>query len=253
MQRKQKTIAIFLFLFSLGAAGLSSMASGTDSTEKQVRISGRVMDFANRPIAGASVQLKNSGFQDVAEATSGNDGSYSLSVPKGNYMALTAVKDYQTKFLEYWAWNVPANEDLEINPRFDRLEVYALNAWRPQGGYPSYQIYFRPMSLAKVTKKVIEAGGMENLGKLPLLDIAPDLSPADIVATIDGETVNVLRVNKILEAVGPGQDMVGYVIQAELPKQRTVKDYRVITITLTDHETGEKGEASLFLGADPLI
>ncbi len=249
MRTKQKSIAIFLFFLGIVIFGFSESVSGIDITENHARIYGRVTDFTNRPIAGATVELKNSSFKNVAATMSASDGSYALSVPKGNYMALAAVKDYQTEFLEYWAWNVPVNEDLEINPRFDRLEVYALNAWRPQGGYPSYQIYFRPMSLTKVTKKVSEAGGMENFGKLPLLDIAPDVNLADIIATIDGQAVNVLKVNKILEAIGPEQSMVGYVIQTELPEQKTMKDYSIITVTLTDHETGEKGEASLFVGA----
>ena len=253
MRKKQKAVAIFLFLIGIGVGGFSSPASGTGGPENRVRISGRVTDFSNRPIVGASVELKDSRFETVAGATSGSDGGYALTVPKGNYMALTAVKDYQTKFLEYWAWNVPASEDLEINPRFDRLEVYAVNAWRPQGAYPSYQIYFRPMSLTKVTKGVIAAGGMENFGKLPLLDMAPDLSPGDIIVTIDGQAVNILKVNRILEAAGPKQDMVGYVIQTELPERKTVKDYSIITITLTDHETGEKGEAGLFVGGGKLI
>lgn len=76
-------------------------------------------------------------------------------------MALTAVKGYQVQSLEYWAWNAPADTDLEINPRFDRLEVYAINAWRLQGAYPSYQIYFRPLGLSSVAKKVMEAGSLE--------------------------------------------------------------------------------------------
>jgi hypothetical protein len=245
MLRKQKSRVIFLFFVSMGVYGLCAPAGGD-----KIRIWGRVTDFANRPISGATVELNNSQFRAVAKATSGEDGRYALSVPKGNYMGLIAVKDYQTKFLEYWAWNVPAQEDLEINPRFDRLEVYALNAWRPQGAYPSYQIYFRPMSLTKVTNQVTAAGGMENFSKLPLLDMAPDLRPEDIAVTIDSEVVKVLRVSKIKEAAGPEQDMIGYIIQAELPKQKTDKKFSMITVTLTDHETGEKGEASLFIKAE---
>ena len=218
-----------------------------------VRISGRVMDFQNRPIEGASVELKNARFDTVAKAVSGKDGGYSLSAPQGTYMALTAVKDYQTRFLEYWAWSVPADRDLEINPRFDRLEVYAINAWRPQGGYPSYQIYFRPMSLTRVTKRVMEAGGMENLGKLPHLDIAPELAAKDIVVTIDGQTVKILQVSKVREAAGPNQDMTGYVVQTDLPEKKPAGDTSLITITLTDVETGEMGEGSLFLKRSPLI
>ena len=249
MKRQHKAVAISLVFLGVWAAGFSPAASAGAAVpaENQVRISGRVMDFKNQPIPGASVQLKDSHFKTVAEAVSAADGSYSLTAAKGNYMALLAVKDYQTKCLEFWAWNVPATEDLEIDPRFDRLEVYAINAWRPQGAYPSYQIYFRPMSLTKAGKKIAEAGGMEGFAKLPLADIAPDLTLKDIAVTIDGQAVNVLKINRVLEAAGPKQDMVAYVIQADLPKEKPSKNYCVITITLTDHETGEMGEGSLFL------
>jgi hypothetical protein len=244
MQREGKNALLSLFLLGIC---LSASAAGAGGTDKQVRITGRVTDFADRPIAGASIGLKDSGFRNVAETTTGSDGRYALSAAKGNYTALTAVKDYQTKFLEYWAWNVPAAGDLEINPRFDRLEVYAVNAWQPQGAYPSYQIYFRPMILTKVMSKVTAAGGMEKFSKLPRMNIAPDLGAADIAVSIDGQAVGVLKVNKVLESVGPGQDMIGYVVQAELPKRRAAGSYSVITITLTDHETGEKGEGCLFI------
>jgi Carboxypeptidase regulatory-like domain len=229
----------------LAAAALFAFAPGQAPPES-VTISGRVTDFKDQPIEGASVELKDSRFETVAKAMSGKDGRYSLAAPKGQYMALLAVKDYQVKFLEYWAWTVPAVHDLEINPRFDRLEVYAINAWRPQGGYPSYQVYFRPMSLTRVTKKITEAGGMENLGKLPLLDIAPELAAKNIQVTVDGQPVKILKVNKVREAAGPSQDMIGYVIQTDLSENKTAGEYSLITITLTDVETGEMGEGAVF-------
>ncbi len=248
MSEKRMIVAIPAFvLVALAAAYAVRVPAVFAGAEDKARISGRVTDFENQPIPGASIELKDSRFETVAAATSGPDGSYSLTAPKGEYMALAAVKDYQTECLEYWAWNVPAKEDLVIDPRFDRLEVYALNAWRPQGGYPSYQIYFRPMSLTRTIKKIEEAGGMEGLGKLALIDIAPVLASGDIAVTIDGEAVEILKVNKVLESVGPGQDMIGYVIQTELPKRNKSIECRIITVTITDRETGEKGEACLFL------
>lgn len=248
MPGKRLTVVIPVFILVALAAAYFVLASAAPAgAEDKARIYGRVTDFENQPIAGASIELKDSRFETVASATSGQDGSYSLTAPKGEYMALLAVKDYQTKCLEYWAWNVPADEELEINPRFDRLEVYALNAWRPQGGYPSYQIYFRPMSLTRTMKRIEEAGGMEGLGKLALIDIAPVLAAGDIAITIDGEAVGILKINKVLEAVGPGQDMIGYIIQTELPKRNKSIECRIITVTITDRETGEKGEGSLFL------
>lgn len=241
MKRVNRTAVACFFI----ASALSALAAG-QAEPGTVTISGQVTDFKGQPIEGASVELKDSRFETVAKAVSGKDGRYSLAAAKGQYMALLAVKDYQVKYLEYWAWAVPADRDLEINPRFDRLEVYAINAWRPQGGYPSYQIYFRPMSLTRVIKKVTEAGGMENLGKLPLLDIAPELTAKDILVTIDGQVVKILKVNKVREAAGPSQDMIGYVIQTELPESKKAGEYSLITISLTDVETGEMGEGSVF-------
>lgn len=243
MNRRYQEVVKWLLVVVVSA--LPGFAVG-QSAEGRIKISGRVTDFKNQPIEGASVELKNSRFETVAKAVSGKDGRYLLDAEKGNYMALSAVKDYKVRYLEYWAWAIPVERDLEINPRFDRLEVYAINAWQPQGAYPSYQIYFRPMSLTRVIKKITEAGGMDNLRKLPLLDIAPELDVKDVAITIDEQAVKVLRVNKIREAAGPNQDMIGYVIQTDLPENKPAAEYSLITITLTDVETGEMGEGSVF-------
>jgi hypothetical protein len=233
---------------SIFAAGITCAQTGASAVKSPnvVRISGQVADFEGRPIEGAVIELKNAQFNNAAEGKSDKDGRYSLLAPKGTYIALTAVKDYQVKSLEYWAWNVPAEQDLEINPRFDRLEVYAINAWRPQGGYPSYQIYFRPMSLTKTVKKITEAKGMENLKKLPVMDIAPELTAADIQVAIDGQPVKVLLVDKVRESGGPNQYLFAYLIQVELPEKKPVNEYFPITITIVDRATGEKGEGCLF-------
>ena len=116
-------IAIFLLMVCSGNGEQESQNEAT------FKISGRVTDLENQPIKGASVFLKDAKFKDVATAKSDEEGYYSLSAPKGRYMALVAVKQYMTKYLEFWAWNVPGDTDLVINPRFDRMEVYAINAW----------------------------------------------------------------------------------------------------------------------------
>jgi hypothetical protein len=234
---------MIIFLTSV-AFSFAWQASGSPDT---VEIYGRVTDFKSSPIQGAMVMLKDDRFEDVATAISDEDGRYSLAAPKGHYMALAAVKDYQIKNLEYWAWSVPATQNLEINPRFDRIEVYAINAWRPQGAYPSYQIYFRPMSLSRVVKKVVAAGGMEKFNKLPVMDIAPELSKSDIQVSIDGQKVAVLEVNRIREAAGQNQTMFGYLIQVELPEKETEWEYSVINVTLKDSATDEMGEGCCFV------
>jgi hypothetical protein len=240
--------ALILALSSVLAFGQTTagLRQGPPAPAK-ARIYGRVTDFDGKPVEGADVELKTAAFQNAAAVKTGADGSYELRVASGMYIALSAVKDYQTKCLEYWAWNVPAIGEVRIDPRFDRLEVYALNAWRPQGAYPSYEVYFRPMSLTKTVSLVTKSGGMEGLEKLPLIDIAPDLAAGDIEAKADGERVDVLRVNKVREASGPAQDMFAYLIQVALPKEPATGDWIVLDVTLTDRATGERGEGRLYL------
>ncbi len=235
------------------AVGGLTVVSGEAGTRQrpgpaaQARIFGHVRGFDGKPIAGADMELKLARFETAATTQSAADGSYSLTVEPGIYMALAAVKDYRVKSLEYWAWNVPAFGEVEINPRFDRLEVYGLNAWRPQGGYPSYQVYFRPMSLSMTVAALTKAGGVDKLGGLPFIDIAPDLGAKDIAVKVNGEAVDVLRVNKVQEASSPSQALYGYLIQTPLPKATAAGDWLTFDVTITDPATGEKGEGRLYL------
>jgi len=249
-----KKLAI-VFISGILVLAMGSVKARPEAAQAKatVKITGRVTDFKGRPVEGAAVELKNSRFENAAEGVSDKDGRYALTVPRGTYMALAAVKDYQVKSLEYWAWNVPAEQDLEINPRFDRLEVYGINAWRPQGGYPSYQIYFRPMSLTRTIKAVQDAGGMDNLGKLKVIDIAPGLTADDIQVAIDGQPVRVLQLNKVREVSGPNQYLFGYLIQVPLPEKNPGTESFPITITLTDRATGEKGEGCLYFRTARLL
>jgi len=249
MFRKRNVFAIVLMVYVCAlptARGAVRNRSQSAAAKAEITISGRVTDFSGNPVEGAQIELKDDHFRNAATALSGKDGRYEIKAAKGRYMALAAVKDYQVKSLEYWAWNVLAERDIEINPRYDRLEVYAINAWRPQGGYPSLMIYFRPMSFVKVVQKVTEAGGMEALQKLSVIDIAPALDAAGIELSIDGKPARVLQISKVKEATGLSQTMVGYLIQTPLPEKRTDRDYVLINIALHDPSTGEKGEGCLF-------
>ncbi len=245
-----RVIGLVITVAALGVLSVVPAAADepqTSAPAARARIFGHVRDFDGKPIEGADIELKTTRFDNAAATRSAADGSYSLTVEPGMYIALAAVKDYQVSKLEYWAWNVPAAGEVEINPRFDRLEVYGLNAWRPQGGLPSYQIYFRPMSLTMTIAAVTKAGGMDKLGGLSLIDIAPDLEAKDIAVKIDGESVEVLRVNKVQEASGPTRALYGYLIQTPLPKTPPAGDWITVDVTLTDPATGEKGEGRLYL------
>jgi hypothetical protein len=228
--------------------------------ERKIVISGKATDFDNNPLQDAVVEIKNDRFKAIYETCTNDKGEYEIRVRKGLYLALAVFKDYKTKYLEYWAWNVPAYRDLQFNPRIGGIEVYAMNAFVPQGAYPSVLIYFRPMSL-KRSKKV---GGEKALKKVDIIDISPDLSKDDIELRINGKPVKILELNRVLECAGSARSIIAYLIQTTLPKRSIIayliqatlhikipeskrySGYSRIDITLRDAQTGERGEGCLF-------
>ncbi len=213
-------------------------------TEK-VKIHGTVSDYEGQPIDSANVILPDKSFREPLHQTvSDENGNYSVEVSKGNYygMAVVNMNHYGKTHLEYWAWNIPAQNDVEINPRYHKMEVYALNAFRPQGAYPSYYIYFRPMSLSKAQEQ-------EKKGGSPA-DIAPDLEKSEINVEINGENVEIFSVQKVKEynedKNGNTYYMSGYLLQTALP-ERFFDDAQRFRVVLKDRETGDKGEAIYFL------
>jgi hypothetical protein len=230
------------------------------TNEGKILISGRVTDFDNNPLQNAVVEIKNARFDAIYKANTNDKGQYEIFVEKGVYLALMVCKDYKTKYLEYWAWNIPAYQDLQFNPRIDGIEVYAMNAFVPQGAYPSLIIYFRPMSL----KRTQEAGGSNALKNMKVVDISPDLSEDDIELKINGTTVKILEINRVKEYADGISSMIAYLIQSTMPRKSIIayliqsalplrtpnskrySEYLQIDLTLRDKKTGEKGEGCLF-------
>lgn len=220
---------------------------------KSVRVYGKVADFAGNSIEAADVIIMDSRFEPIFKTKTDAGGLYCLDVAPGVYYALMAVRmsDYakerfersqvldETARLEYWAWNVPASRDVELNIRYDRLEVYALNAFRPQGAVPSYIIYFRPMGLTRIMKT-----GMTPVDSI--LKIAPRLSEKDIEVFINGQRVEVLEINDVFESAGVNK-LRGYLIQASIPDRTTTDTHDRIHVVVSDPDTGEQGESTVFV------
>jgi len=209
---------------------------------KKFKLRGRMTNFEGKVLDSASIRVLDNKFESLYETYTNDDGEYELEVERGTYYAFIAVKDYKINNLEYWEWNVPVFNDMEINPRIDKLEVYAINAFQLQGAYPAVNIYFRPMSLSKALA-AMESGEIETA---EIVDICPKLNKESIEVNINGDRVNIFELNKILEYCGGNQHMYSYLIQVALPKDFNKDIYNKIRITLTDYEIGEKGEGSCY-------
>lgn len=136
------------------SVGLAVSASDT------VSISGTITDFNGNPIDSCAVMIMNPDFSTAYETVSDDSGRYALSgVPRGKYACLYALRlkeyprqnmvDEPDMRLEFWAWNLPAYDDMELNIRYDKLELYGTNVISEYGGRKELLIYTRPMSVTK--------------------------------------------------------------------------------------------------------
>lgn len=249
-------IKIFLLISLIGLSSCWSHKNG-------FIISGQVTDFNNNPIDSVSIHLKDRNFRNLYSTLTDKNGNYSLKVNQGNYYCLYAIKesDYRKTKLEYWTWNVPVYKNLEINPQYDKIEIYGINVFEPQvTPQNTYIIYFRPMSLSK-SLKIVEKQNIssEQFTKVEqaetliknekVIDISPlTISKNELEIEVNGKSASILNIQKIKEYA---RDLFiyGYIVQIEKPKQDKPNnmDYDKITIILKSSETGEMGKGETFI------
>ncbi|BDX39710.1 hypothetical protein CYCD_30650 [Tenuifilaceae bacterium CYCD] len=245
-------------------ATLLTVASCNKSDETFV-ISGKVTNFNGKPIDSVTIRLKNKAFENIYETLSDSNGNYSMTVKKGNYYCLYAIKlsEYRVNRLEYWAWNVPVYEDMVINPQYDRMEIYGVNVFEPQvTPQQTYMVYFRPMSLSKTialassqqvnSKAFVGAKHTENLlsQSSKLVDMAPDtITAQELSIEINGVKSEIVAINKVTE-YARGILMYGYNVQVIKPtpgNDAQPLKYDRISITLHSSQTDETGKAEAFI------
>ena len=221
---------------------LASLAFAQDDHAETFRVFGKITYFDGSPVVEGEVSIRDAWFRKAFQTTTDENGDYELTVTKGKYQALYACKDYAVKNLEFWAWDLVVDRDLEINARIGGLEVYAINAFKEQGG-SGFFIYFRPMSL----KRSLATGlSREEREKLPLLDEVPKLLIDNVKIKINDQEAKVQDVLMVKRMVDGGTDMFAYFVQPVLPEGWWKENPVRIWITLTDPQTGEKGEGCLF-------
>lgn len=182
-------------------------------------------------LASVLIEIKNENFETIYQTRSGENGEFELFVPDGSYPFLTAVRGYGEQYLEYWAQNIPAQQEQELHIRIDTLEVYGLHAFIVKGAAHALSIYFRPMSLEKF--KAGEA------------DIAPVLTENNISVAVNGRESRVYVVNPVREYTGEeGRYLSACLIQASIPEG--VQKWERVDITICDSEQ-HFGCATLFL------
>lgn len=194
------------------------------------KIVGIVTNRDNKPLSGVNVVLKNHEFRDMFSTTTNNNGEYILEADGGYYPYIFAVREYGENYLEYWGQNIYLTDNLEINMKIGKLEIYGLNCFVIKGGYPALTVYFRPMSLRKALAEEE--------------DIAPNLVPRMISAVVNENHAKVYLLNKVQEFVGENT-MTAYLMQISCPSEEREKNKNFLQLHIED-EDGDIGEASIY-------
>lgn len=209
---------------------------GTDN----VTISGTVSDYSGNAVPGADVIIKNEAFEDLYRTKSDCTGHYSIAVPPGLYSSMVAINldDYAKNALEFWTWNLDARKDRIIDIHYGKLEIYGVNIFRVQGAVPTFQIYFRPMSLTRYS--AVEDG--DDIEKM-----CPPVDSLDITVEINSQSVRVLKKQQIEEYVNDGKSLKAALITVERPDMVDNESDFVFRIMATDIANGDSGEALYFM------
>ena len=164
---------------------------------------GKITNKFGNPVEEATVALKNKKFEDLYVTYTDEDGNYKLDVENKEYPYLFIVKNFAVDNLEFWCQDINFENgiDKEINASIDKLEVYGLNVFKVDGGYPALMIYFRPMSLVK------HLNGDS--------DIFPDLD--NIEVKINNKKSEIYVVNHVEEFAGNGKTMKSCLLNISMP------------------------------------
>jgi len=242
--------AIIVFFFDL-----SGNAQNVNNT---VEISGQVTDFTGTPIDSAIVQLLHPNFSEAYSTYSDANGNYKLKdVKKGIYLAMYVIrpKEYHRKNavpqedmrLEFWAWNVIADNDLTINPRYDRLELYGLNAFMVIGGGSGIFLYVRPMSLGKLLGYSSDIyTNKSKLEEVVDINVYPEHFKAEVFVNDKSVKINSIQKVEEIAATENKSATIGYLINIDYNITKKPEKPLKIRVVGENTELKEKGESICF-------
>ena len=209
----------------------------------QHRLYGRVTDFEGNPRPNCFITAHDAEFNALATVKSDAEGYYELWLPEKDFLAIAAADEsYSKETLECWVWDVRLNKDLELNLRYDKLEIYKLHGWF---GQQVVFLDFSPMSLTLV-KEAMESGASSE-------NIWPKLSEGNVKVYVNDKEFEILTFTEHPEYLGqdtPARN--GYLISIDKSEFLGVEDpvVKVIAaypVKLDDETLIEKGEG-IFLG-----
>jgi len=226
--------------------------------QPQVRVYGRVTDFDGNPREAYVELVMPYGLPGgMAIAKTDEEGFYEMYAPAAVYHhAFVCDGGYGTETLEFYAWWVPVRPPgLQLDARFDKVEVYRLSAMETPERI--LVVEFVPMDIVHTSKRLERAyreGGREAVSRIPLDELIPPLRERDLRVFLGGRELKVLELSKrryvsaVLIDRGMGESKpLTYVLEAQIPRDMPpgVYDLR-LEVDVEYDGVRERGESRLF-------
>lgn len=224
-----------------------------------IKISGKVKDYQGTPVDSCNVMVYNPDFTVAYETLSDQDGNYAIeNVQEGKYAGICAmrIKEYprmnkvapELMNLEFWAWNLIADRDIDLDLRYGKLELYGTTAFSEFGGRPELLIYTRAMSLAKALAYV-NINDKASAEKETNITVPPRYMEFEVKS--DNVPLKILSVQHLSLPNSNGNKLNDdcYIIQTELPLDYKREGDKPFEIRVIGHNTqyDEWGENVYYL------
>lgn len=227
--------------------------------QPQVKVYGKVTDPVGKPKGKAYVMLVMPyGFPGGMAITKTNsNGFYEMKVPAAVYHhAYICDGEYGSKTLEFYGWQVPVKPPkLELNARFDKMEIYRLSA--AESPERTLIVDFLPMDIihtSKALERTYKMKGEEALNEINYEELLPPLKKKDINIFLDNRKLEILSFGRrrygsiiLKEQKAKHWKPLAYILEALIPRNLPPGKYN-LKMTLCAEYDGikEYGESILY-------
>lgn len=157
-------------------------------------IKGIVLDKNKKPVSHAKVALLTERFEVIISGEADERGCFSMDAASKKYPYFIASKGFHENFLDFWGYNIDLRNDLEINPKLGKIEIFSLIFFPSLDTDNSMMLYFRPMSSRLIL-------GEEKA-------IAPELNTDDITVSVNGDFCEIVTMRVINETIDKGVEPI---------------------------------------------
>lgn len=212
------------------------------------RLYGTVRFFDGSPVRFplvTTLMYRRSSF--FISAVGDENGNYEIFLPEKTSSIAIFDKDYSKSNLECWIYEADLKEDLRLDARLDKIEVFRLHAWP---GEMKLYIHFIPMSITRVNETK-RKGAKDEISIASTPEVWPDLKKEDIRVFIGEKQTPITMFKKVPDITRLKDTDVprpGYILSVNAGFQGKVVRVEIHTTAMergkTIHERGE----GFFLG-----